>query len=278
MAPGATSAIAFDTATLLIRVGIIVIVAFAVSRIAAILIGRIERTIKSDPRGDAIEREKRAQTLGQVLRSASWVLIVVVGALMAVRELGLDITPALAAAGGFGVAAGLGAQTLIRDVIGGFFVLMENQFAVGDVVRVAGVAGKVEALTFRHTEVRDGDGALHFIPNGEMKVVTNLSKAWSQPTVRVPISSAEDPVRVMRVIEEEISAFREDPSMKPHLDGPPKLLGIEELYPGYFTVLIQAKTHPGRRLEVGRSLRMAVLRRLGAERISMRQAGAADVA
>jgi moderate conductance mechanosensitive channel len=278
MEPAATTA--FDTATMLIRIGIIVLVAFVASRVAAILIGRIERTVTSDPRGDPIEREKRARTLAQAMRSATWVLIVLVAALMAVRELGLDITPALAAAGGFGVAAGLGAQTLIKDWIGGFFVIMENQFAVGDVVRVAGVAGKVEALTFRHTEVRDGDGALHFIPNGEMKVVTNLSKAWSQPTVRVPVSSTEDPARVMRVIEEELAAFHGDPVVKPHLDGAPKLLGIEELHVGYFTVLIQAKTHPGRRLEIGRALRMAILRRLGAEGISMRQAGAgsADVA
>lgn len=271
----ATSEMAIDTATLLVRLGLIVLVAFAVSRVAAVLVGRIERAIRTDPAGDPVEREKRAKTLAQILRSASWLLIVTVAALMAVRELGLDITPALAAAGGFGVAAGLGAQTLVRDWIGGFFIILDNQLAVGDVVRAAGVAGKVEALSLRHTELRDGDGALHFIPNSEMKVVTNLSRSWSQPPVRLPVSADEDADRVLRVLEEVLTAFREDPAVKPHLEGDPKVLGVEEVHPGYFTVLLQARTHPGKRLEVGRLLRLAALRRLRAEGIAVRPPAAA---
>lgn len=270
--PSSDEAATFDVVTLLIKIALIVVCAFLFSRVVAVLIGRIERAIRSDPRGLAIEREKRAKTLGQVLRSASWILIVVVAALMAVRELGLDITPALAAAGGFGVAAGLGAQSLIRDWIAGFFIILDNQFSVGDVIRTAGVAGKVEALTLRHTELRDGDGALHFIPNSEMKVVTNLTKSWSQPTIRLPVNVGEDPKRVLGVLESMIREFAEDPAVKPNLEGEPKVLGVEDVYPGYFTVLLQVRTNPGKRLEIGRALRIAALSRLRQEGISVRPA------
>jgi moderate conductance mechanosensitive channel len=259
-----------DIATILIRIGLIIICAFLVSRLAAIAIGRIERAIRAGTQGFAIEREKRAKTVGQILRSVTWIVLVLVASLMAIRELGFDITPGLAAAGGFGIAAGLGAQTLVRDWIAGVLIILDNQFAVGDVVRTAGVSGKVQFLSLQHTELRDGDGAVHFIPNSEIKVVTNLSRSWSQPTVRIPIDSEEDPKHVMAVLREMLTRFAEDPAVKPHLEGEPKVLGIEEIHAGYFTVLLQVKTNPGQRLEMMRELRMAALHRLRQEGISVR--------
>jgi small conductance mechanosensitive channel len=261
-----------DLVTALIRVGLIVLSAFLMSRIARALVARIETAIRAGTQGFAIEREKRAVTLGKMLRNASWVLIVAVSLLMALRELGFDVTPALAAAGGFGIAAGFGAQTLVRDWLAGILIITDNQFAVGDVVRAAGVAGKVEVVSLHHTELRDGDGALHFVPNGEIKVVTNLSRSWSQPTVRVPIDIAEDPKRVLAVLRDELRKFAEDPTVKTHLEGEPRLLGIEDVYAGYFTVLLQVKTNPGQRLEMMRELRIAVLHRLREEGISVRPA------
>ncbi len=265
--PGSTPS---DLVAVLIRLGLIVLSAFLLSRIARAVIGRVESAIRAGTQGFAIEREKRATTLGKMLRNASWVVIVVVSLLMGLRELGFDITPALAAAGGFGIAAGFGAQTLVKDWLGGILIITDNQFAVGDVVRAAGVAGKVEVLSLHHTELRDGDGALHFVPNGEIKVVTNLSRSWAQPTVRVPIDIAEDPKRVLAVLRDELQKFAEDPAIKTHLEGEPRLLGIEEVYAGYFTVLLQVKTIPGQRLEMMRELRIAVLHRLRLEGISVR--------
>ncbi len=263
---------ATDLVTVLIRVGLIIVSAFLMSRIARAIIGRIEAAIRAGTQGFAIEREKRAKTLGKMLRNASWMVIVVVSLLMGLRELGFDVTPALAAAGGFGIAAGFGAQTLVKDWLAGILIITDNQFAVGDVVRAAGVAGKVETVSLHHTELRDGDGALHFIPNGEIKVVTNLSRSWSQPTVRVPIDIGEDPKRVLEVLRDELRRFGEDPSVKPHLEGEPRLLGIEDVYAGYFTVLCQVKTNPGQRLEMMRELRIAILHRLRQEGISIRAA------
>ena len=272
IAPAGTSASTLLTG--LIRVGLIVLSAFLMSRIARTLIGRVAKAITAGTQGFAIEREKRATTLGKMLRNASWIVIVVVSLLMALRELGFDVTPALAAAGGFGIAAGLGTQTLVRDWLGGILIITDNQFAVGDVVRAAGVSGKVEVLSLHHTELRDGDGALHFIPNGEIKVVTNLSRSWSQPTVRIPIDIVEDPKRVMAVIREALHTFGQDPAVKPNLEGEPRVLGIEDVYAGYFTVLVQVRTNPGLRLEMMRELRIAVLQRLREEGISVRPATA----
>jgi small conductance mechanosensitive channel len=253
---------AVNIVALLIRLGLVVLGAFIVIRIAGLLIGRIERAIREDASGTDTEREKRASTVGDVLRRTTRGTVVIVALLMAARELGLDITPALATAGGFGVAAGLGAQSLVRDWIVGYSIIRENEFAVGDVVRVAGVSGTVEALSLRHSEIRDGDGSLHFVPNGEIKVVTNLSKAWSAPIVRIPVSLTEDPARALEEMRAMLERFREAADVKPHLLEPPRVLGIEEVSAGQFTILLQVRTLPEQRLAVSRALRLAAIERL----------------
>jgi small-conductance mechanosensitive channel len=265
---------AFNAVALLIRLGLVIVGALIAIRLLYIVVGRIERAIRVEGRGTEGAREKRAKTIGGVLRGVSRGLIVVIAILMGARELGLDITPALAAAGGFGVAAGLGAQSVVRDWIAGFFFIRDNQFAVGDVIRVAGVSGTVETLTLRHTELRDSEGFIHFIPNGEIKVVTNLTKSWSTPIVRIPVSLAEDPRRVIAVIDAMLSTFRDDPKMRIDLIDGPRVLGIDEMTEGQFTLLIQAKTVPEQRLAVSRALRLAVLERLRAEGITVHTAAA----
>jgi small conductance mechanosensitive channel len=266
MDPG-TERVAFDLVTLAIRLGVIVALAFLASRVAALLIGRVERTIRREGKGATEDRERRAHTIGAAMRGASWLLILVVGTLMGVRELGLDITPALAAAGGFGVAAGVGAQTLVRDWLAGVFIIFENQFAVGDVVRGGGVSGKVEAFSLRHTEVRGGDGSLHFVPNGEMRVVTNLTKSGATPLVRIPVDSAEDPARAIQVLEAMLPAFREDPRVKPYLLDEPRVLGIDRIGSGRYTLLLKAPALAADRWVVARLLRLYALERLRSERI-----------
>ena len=267
---------AFSVATLVVRLGLVALAAIIAVRIAYLLIGRIESAIRSDPRSTEAAREKRSKTVGAVLRSFARGAIIVIGLLMGVRELGLDITPALAAAGGFGVAAGLGAQSLIRDWISGFFFIHDNQFAVGDVIRVAGVSGTVEMLSLRHTELRDSEGFIHFIPNGDIKVVTNLTKSWSTPLVRVPVSLVEDPNRVLGAIEAMLVDFKQDARVKGHLLEGPRILGIDDVGTGQFSVLLQAKTVPEQRLFVARALRLAILERLRAEGVSLHAAGGAD--
>lgn len=260
---------AFNYATLAIKVGLIALGALILIRVAGILVQRLERAIRSAGRGDEVSREKRARTLGGVVRGITRVAIIILAVMMAVRELGLDITPALAAAGGFGVAAGLGAQSLVRDWIVGFFIIYDNEYVVGDVVQVAGVAGTVESLTLRHTEVRDGEGALHFVPNGEIKVVTNLTKAWSSPIVRIPVSLAEDPARVASVLERYLAEAAQEPVLKPLLRDAPRVLGMEDVSVGQYTMMLQARTLPEHRLAVARAIRFGAVSRLRAEGIAI---------
>ncbi|HET9950863.1 MAG TPA: mechanosensitive ion channel domain-containing protein [Candidatus Eisenbacteria bacterium] len=268
---------AADIIALGVRLGIIVLGAAIMLRVSGALTSRLARAIRERGLGDDAAREKRARTIGAVLGGGGRTLVVVVAALMAVRELGLDITPALATAGGFGVAAGLGAQSLVRDWISGFFIILDDQFGVGDVVRVAGVTGTIEALSLRSTELRDGDGSLHFIPNGEIKIVTNLTRSWAAPLLRIPVNATEDPERVLRVIDEMARAFKADPATAPLLVDGPNVLGIEDVAGGLYTVLIQAKTRPENRHPVGRALRLAALRRLSAEGISLAPSSAVGI-
>lgn len=269
---------AADVIVLSIRLGVIVLGTFLVLRVAGALVSRLEQTIRERSVGEEAARDKRARTIGGVLRGGARSLVFVVAALMAVRELGLDITPALAAAGGFGVAAGLGAQSLVRDWISGFFIIHDDQYGVGDTVRVAGVAGTIEQLTLRHTELRDGDGSLHFIPNGEIKIVTNLTKSWAAPLIRIPVSSDEDPERVLRVLNEMVSAFRADAVTAALLVDGPTVLGIDDVSAGQYTVLIQARTRPENRHPATRALRLAAIRRLRAEGIALHSAQAGETA
>jgi len=260
---------AYNFAALAIRVGLILLGAVILIRVAGILASRIERRIKARHPGDEESAyEKRAKTIGGVLRGAARTTIIIVALMMAVRELGLDITPALAAAGGFGVAAGLGAQSIVRDWLVGFFIIYDNAYAVGDAVTIAGVSGTVESLTLRHTEVRDGEGALHYVPNGEIKVATNLTKSWSTPVVRIPVSLTEDPIRAQEVLERFVTEAANDPALKPFLREPPRVIGVEDIAPGQYTVLIQARTLPDHRLTVARALRYGALSRLRAAGIS----------
>ena len=260
---------AYNFVTLAIKVGLILLGAVILIRVASILVSRIERRLQRRHAADEdVSREKRARTLGGVLRRLSRTVIIVIALMMAVRELGFDMTPALAAAGGFGVAAGLGAQSVIRDWLAGFFIIYENEYAVGDSVQIAGVSGTVETLTLRHTEVRDGEGALHYVPNGEIKVVTNLTKSWSTPLVRIPVSLTEDPGRVQHVLERFMAEAAEDPALKPYLREPPQVIGIEDIASGQYTVALQARTLPDHRLTVARALRYGALSRLRAEGIS----------
>jgi small conductance mechanosensitive channel len=263
---------AFSYATLAIKIGLIALGALILIRVAGILVQRLERAIRVAGRGDEISREKRARTLGGIVRGVARLAIIVVALMMAVRELGLDITPALAAAGGFGVAAGLGAQSVIRDWIVGFFIVYDNEYVVGDVVSVAGVTGTVESLTLRHTEVRDGEGALHFVPNGEIKVVTNLTKAWSSPIVRIPVSLAEDPARVTSILESYLAEAAERPPLKPLLRDAPRVLGMEDVSAGQYTMMLQARTLPEHRLAVARALRFGAVTRLRDEGIAVHSA------
>ena len=150
----------------------------------------------------AVELKKRMDTLESLLGNALQFFIVVIAGLMLMGRLGLDIGPAVAGLGVVGIAVGFGAQNMVRDYLNGAYILVENQFAKGDVVRIAGVAGTVEDFTLRRTTLRDLDGVVHTVPNGEIKVASNLTRVWSRINQDVTVAYGTDIDKAMAVVEE----------------------------------------------------------------------------
>jgi small conductance mechanosensitive channel len=228
--------------------------------------GRLARAVEAS---NAVPmRRKQWQTVIQVI---SWVcnaVIIGVAAMMLLSRF-VDIAPLLASVGVAGLALSLGAQSLIKDLISGLLILIENQFAVGDVIQVGDVAGGVERFTLRATYLRSLDGKLHVVPNGEIRIVANITRNWSRALVDLGVAYEEDLDRVLKVLEEEALAFAEDPGVAELLIEPPSVLGPLSLGDWAMTVRVMVKTLPGKHWEVGRMLRKRLLDACTREQIAL---------
>jgi small-conductance mechanosensitive channel len=191
---------------------------------AAIVRKRLLRVLKSQERLPH-ERQQQALTLVEVIGRGIAVVIIGAAILMLLSDFGINIIPLLVSAGVAGLTIGLGAQTLIKDLIGGFFVLVESQYAVGDTIQVGSLTGQVEHLTLRTTTVRGADGQLHVIPNGKVRIVTNLTKEWSRAIVDMGVAYEEDLDRVLDVLDDAAASSALDPAFAPQLLEAPQVLG-----------------------------------------------------
>ncbi len=215
------------------------------------------------------ERRQQIETLVQIIRWGVGVAIAGAAVLMLLGTFGVPITPLLTGAGVAGLAVSLGAQTLIQDLIGGFLILLENQYAVGDVIQVGDVSGAVEQLTLRATCIRDIDGRLHIVPNGEVRIVSNVTKGWSRALVDVGVAYEEDVDHAIRVLEEVAETFAEDPALAPELLEPPRVLGPISLGEWAMTIRTMVKTQPGKQWQVARELRKRILAACEREGVSL---------
>ncbi len=238
-----------------LRITIIAVAAYFVIRIASAAARRFEREMSRGTGLNVIERTKRAQTLGRVLQKALSVLVIGIAALMILRELRIDITPALTGAGIAGLAIGFGAQTIVRDVIAGFFLILEDQCRVGDVAVVNGQGGLVEEINLRTIVLRDEEGTVHVFPNGEIKTLANKSKDFSYYVVTFGIGYDEDPERVMAAMRDAAAALVDDPEFKPHILAPLEIAGVDAFEPGQLVLKARIKTVPLKQWLVGRELR-----------------------
>jgi small conductance mechanosensitive channel len=254
------------TATGLRVAGALVVAAIAYYALNAIL-HRVERTVERD--GVVTMQEQRTRTLVHLLRSVGRVVIAVVTLFMVLGALGLQLGPLLAGAGVVGLAVSFGAQSLVKDVISGLFILLENQFGVGDVVRLEGVSGAVERMTLRVVVLRDVHGVVHVIPNGEIKKVSNLTRSWARVVLDVAVSYKEDPDRVMQVMRDEGQKLFEDPRWRPVILEPAEVPGIESFGESGVSIRIWIKTLPLKQWEVARELRRRLKYRFDAESIEI---------
>jgi small conductance mechanosensitive channel len=186
------------------------------------------------------------------------VLIALVAGTMILGELGLDIGPIIAGAGIVGLAVGFGAQTLVKDVISGFFILLENQFSVGDSIQIDDIGGGVEKMTLRATFLRDLEGTLHVIPNGEIRTLANKTKDWARAVVNVGVGYEANVDRVLAVLEDVGRQLSADETFGPVLLEEPTALGPLEFGDSAVTVRLMVKTRAGQQWGVGREMRRRI--------------------
>jgi moderate conductance mechanosensitive channel len=199
---------------------------------------------------------RRLQTLSATFRGVAQTVILFIGLMTFLGELGINITPILASAGVLGIAIGLGAQSLIKDFFAGLLILLEDQFSVGDTVKIGETTGTVEQLTLRATRVRALDGSLTTIPNGSVGAVVNYSKGWSRVVLDIEIDYKEDIDRAMRVVLETAKQVKEENPA--NIIEEPAMLGVDKLGAASVTLRLLAKTATGKQAEVGRELRRRV--------------------
>jgi small-conductance mechanosensitive channel len=250
-----------------LRLLVIAIGSFLLIRLLRAVAERIPNLMAAGGEPGITEREKRARTAASLIRTVGTTLVVIVAVMMAFREIGLDITPLIAGAGVAGLAIGFGAQSLIKDIVAGFFILLDDQFHVGDVIQAAGVSGQVEQMTLRMTIIRDLQGTVHFIPNGEIKVVSNLTKEWSRAVLEIGVGYEEDVDRVIALLSEIGRSLAEDESFGKLVLEPPQVLGVEALTDSQVTIRMLTKTVPSKQWEVARELRRRIKTRFDREGI-----------
>jgi small conductance mechanosensitive channel len=201
---------------------------------------------------------QQIRTLASVISSIGTFIIVFVAILEVLRFLGLDLGPLLASAGIVGLAIGFGAQTLVKDFINGFFVLLEDQYNIGDTVRLAGLKGTVEDMTLRRTVLRDDDGTLHTIPNSQVQVVSNMTRDWAQVALRVTVAYREPSDRIISLLENVGQEIRHDPKFEHDIVSDLQVPGIDRVGNGEAEYLVLVKTRPNQQFAVSRELRRRI--------------------
>jgi small conductance mechanosensitive channel len=246
----------------------ILLLAVLLNRLLKAFTQRLVQLASSESRM-ALMREQQTRTLAGILYSAGTALIVTVAVVTALAEFGFNIAPIAAAAGLASLALGFGAQHFVRDIINGFFIVFEDQFVVGDTIRVGEQTGRVEHMTLRRTVLRDAQGALVTIPNGEIRQLANLNRDWSQLFVDVALASEEDVSRALAVLEDVAGQMRSDDTWRAALVDGPRVLGVESLSLLGITLRLQVRTAPTRQHEVARELRRRIRARFEQERIGV---------
>jgi small conductance mechanosensitive channel len=246
---------------------VILAVALLLLWVSRVLVRRMQRKLEGV---ESLTQEydlRRSYTLTHALSYVLRVVVWTVTLLLLLAEFRVSLGPLIAGAGIVGVALGFGAQSVVRDFLSGFFILLENQFGVGDMIDInaAGgpVSGKVEDLSLRTTSVRAFDGTLFVVPNGNIQFLGNTSKGWSRAIVDINVAYGEDLDRVREILDELFEELRQDEEMEALLFAGPTVLGPEQVGNSQITMRVVAETRPGKKPDLERELRKRILRRFG---------------
>ncbi len=247
-----------------------IIIALVLLGLVRVLDKRIIRFIaKRTERGSAEERENRAKTLSSVFHNTTTVVIIVWAILIILPELGVDITALMGGVAVVGLAVAFGAQNLIRDYFYGFMILMENQYGINDVVKIGDLAGLVERITLRVTVLRDLEGVAHFIPNGQITQVSNMTHKWSRVSLDIGVSYNEDADHVMSVIMEVADELYNDPDFGPLILEEPTMLGLDAFGDSAIVFKILLKTKTLKQWDIKRAMLYRLKKRFDQEGIEI---------
>lgn len=259
---------AADLFELVLRLAFIWVLVWLANRVVRIIARRIVRAVDDGNDASLSAREKRGQTAAQLLRSVGRVASMLFG-VIATLNLFIDIRPILAGAGILGLAISFGAQSLVKDIISGFFILIENQFVVGDVIEAAGRTGTVERMTLRLVTLRDLRGVVHMIPNGQLTTVSNLTRSWSRAVVDIGIAYETSVDRGLEVFRDEARRMFEDPAWQGKLLGVPEVVGVDALADNGVILRTLIRTGPGDQWDAARDFRRRMKNRLDREGIEI---------
>jgi len=229
--------------------------AYVISKIWGMVLKRISSAAEDDDPTTQNELERRVDTVTSILKRIGNVVLIITAGLMILSDFGVKIGPLLAGLGVAGVALGFGSQFLVRDIISGFFIVLENQFRVGDVVKIGNYSGTVEKMYLRTTQLRSASGDLHVIPNGRIEGVTNLTRVWSRAVLEIGVSYSADLDEVFDALNEVAARAEQDDFISKNLKEPLAVAGVTDLGDSAVSVRLWGKVEPLQQWGVERSLR-----------------------
>jgi len=265
----------FDWHTIMfsaLRILLILVIAWAAMVAVKITLRRLENKLLHQDEGQEdipSESAKRAETLVRLLRQGVRIALIVVVSLIILREFGVDIAPILASAGILGLAVGFGAQNLVRDVISGFFMILENQVRVGDVAVVNGTGGLVESINFRTIVLRDLSGIVHVFPNGAINTMANMTREWSAYVFDIGVAYKEDVDRVMQLMREVGEELRKDSKFGPLMVDDIEIFGVDQFADSAVVIKGRLRTRPIKQWDVGREYRRRLKHRFDQEGVEI---------
>jgi small conductance mechanosensitive channel len=276
--------IAFDRP---LKVAIVLVVAFVISWLTRRAITRFVARVQGEPARQALtalregqmpedtqplrlRRAQRTETVAALLRSLASMVIWLMAGLTALSQLGIQLGPLIAGASIAGVAISFGAQNLVRDFLAGIFVLLEDQYGVGDVIDAGPATGRVEVVSLRSTQLRDLHGTLWHIPNGQVTRIGNFSQGWSQAILDVEVAEDADVATTTQVIEKAAVELKDDPDLGSRLLSDPEVWGVERIGDGAVAIRLVVRTSPRARWRVERELRVRVKRALEKRKVPLK--------
>jgi len=241
----------------LLHLSVILLVAFVLGRIVAFFVKRMRRL--ADQHVANPQRASQLRTLAAIIRATAYGIIGFIVLLHILSVVGINLTPLLGSAAVVGVGIGLGLQTLFKDIVNGVFILIENQYNVGDTVKIASLTGNVEDLTLRLTTLRDGDGTVYYIPNSQIATVSNLSRDFAVATMSVTVDATADPDKVLKILRATALAVRNDPAFKDVAVADPDVPGVDAISGRVVTYPVSIRVAVNKKDAILRELRRRIL-------------------